>query len=210
MFGSLNHAGIKASSKLMGLEPKDVLHPSNLGKLNGAINSSPNAKLAHIANGNFNGPVGLAAALALADYDYGISIEAYNAATSAADATLALAAAFDLIATAPTAQQLVEAEELTNGMTEPNLDEIIDAEAAITADGPTLEDVTAAEAGILSAYKGTLSDEDTAKVLEAVRKSLPTSDQISEVLPAEEIIDETPIEDSSAIIDDASAVAEES
>jgi len=59
------------------------LHPHDLGKLNGALNSSPNAKLAHIRNGNFNGPVGLAAALAVADYQAGeidtASIEAAQA-----------------------------------------------------------------------------------------------------------------------------------
>ena len=47
----------------------DPLHPSNLGKLNGAINSSPNAKAAHIANGQYasgKGPVSLAAAPAVA------------------------------------------------------------------------------------------------------------------------------------------------
>lgn len=45
-------------------------HPSNLGKMNGAKNSSAQSKLAHIKNGNFNGPVGIAAAYALANYDY--------------------------------------------------------------------------------------------------------------------------------------------
>ncbi|WP_295317333.1 hypothetical protein, partial [Roseobacter sp.] len=73
-------------------------HPSNMGKMNGAINSSPNAKLAHIRNGNFNGPVGIAAAYAVADAQYADAAEAY----ADADATIAklgpLADAYDYVA----------------------------------------------------------------------------------------------------------------
>ncbi|WP_335585972.1 hypothetical protein [Falsihalocynthiibacter arcticus] len=61
---------------------KSFDHPSNLGKMNGAINSSPQAKLAHIKNGNFNGPVGIAAAYALADYDYDTAHTDYEEAQS--------------------------------------------------------------------------------------------------------------------------------
>lgn len=42
------------------------LHPSQLGNMNGALNANVNAVLAHIRNGNTNGPVGLVAALAVA------------------------------------------------------------------------------------------------------------------------------------------------
>ena len=45
------------------------MHPSNLGNMNGALNANENAILAHIRNGNTNGPVGLMAALAAADYN---------------------------------------------------------------------------------------------------------------------------------------------
>ena len=58
---------------------KGALHPSNLGKLNGAINSSPRAKEAHIANGQYakgTGPVSLAASLAVADYTYAKALNA--------------------------------------------------------------------------------------------------------------------------------------
>ncbi|NKB54453.1 MAG: hypothetical protein GKR97_19980 [Rhizobiaceae bacterium] len=54
-----------AVPKTRPLSIVDPRHPRNLRKLNGALNSNPRAKLAHILNENFNGPVGLAAALAL-------------------------------------------------------------------------------------------------------------------------------------------------
>ena len=42
------------------------MHPSELGNMNGALNANINAVLAHIKNGNTNGPVGHLAALAVA------------------------------------------------------------------------------------------------------------------------------------------------
>lgn len=42
------------------------MHPSELGNMNGALNANINAVLAHIRNGNTNGPVGHLAALAVA------------------------------------------------------------------------------------------------------------------------------------------------
>jgi hypothetical protein len=45
---------------------KDLMHPSNLGKMNGPMNASINAVMAHIKNGNTNGPMGAFAALAVA------------------------------------------------------------------------------------------------------------------------------------------------
>lgn len=46
---------------------KGPMHPSNLGNMNGALNANTNALLAHIRNGNTNGPVGVLAALAVAN-----------------------------------------------------------------------------------------------------------------------------------------------
>jgi len=45
------------------------LHPSALGNMNGALNADINAVMAHMENGNFNGPVGHMAAIALASVD---------------------------------------------------------------------------------------------------------------------------------------------
>jgi len=44
------------------------MHPSDLGNMNGAYHANINAVLAHIRNGNTNGPVGLMAELAVADH----------------------------------------------------------------------------------------------------------------------------------------------
>ena len=43
------------------------MHPSDLGNMNGALNANINAVLAHVRNGNTNGPVGHMALLAVAD-----------------------------------------------------------------------------------------------------------------------------------------------
>ncbi len=43
-----------------------TMHPSELGNMNGALNANMNAILAHVRNGNTNGPVGHMAALAVA------------------------------------------------------------------------------------------------------------------------------------------------
>ncbi len=51
-----------ASAKLT-----DPMHPSKMGNMNGALNANINAVLAHIRNGNTNGPVGHLAALAVAN-----------------------------------------------------------------------------------------------------------------------------------------------
>ena len=57
-----------ARSSAKAIAKSDPMHPSNLGNMNGALNANENAILAHIRNGNTNGPVGLMAALAVADY----------------------------------------------------------------------------------------------------------------------------------------------
>jgi hypothetical protein len=100
----------------------DPLHPSKLAKLNGAVKSSPNAKAAHIANGQFlkgTGPVSLAAALAVADYDFARAQAAYSEDLAAARATLSLAeaitAAQDTVnAGAPSPEDVAAAQALLN------------------------------------------------------------------------------------------------
>ena len=46
----------------------DLMLPKNLGKMNGPMNANVNALIAHIKNGNTNGPIGGMAALAVAGY----------------------------------------------------------------------------------------------------------------------------------------------
>lgn len=67
----------------------EVLLPSQLGNMNGALNANINAVLAHIRNGNGNGPVGHIATLAAA-----------SAAADGAQEVLDRAALFDAIESA--------------------------------------------------------------------------------------------------------------
>lgn len=93
---------------------KGLLHPSNLGKLNGMINSSPNAKLAHIRNGNFGSTVGLAAAMAVAEFEFDQILDDYEVALAVVSdpETAELLDAFDLINGAPTPEEIADAEEV--------------------------------------------------------------------------------------------------
>ncbi|MBW4707717.1 hypothetical protein KX928_07950 [Roseobacter sp. YSTF-M11] len=192
-------------------QTKGALHPSNLGKLNGAINASPNAKAAHIANGNFNGPVGIAAALALADYNLDAATGAYAAAQDALDLAEALTQAQALIDNAPTAQETEAAKEiladpsatqaeiaaatetlaypdtteaaaLIAGTPRPDDEALAEAQAIVHAGPPDADGVITAETAVLDAYKGTLTEEDAAKVLDAVRAANPTDDAIAAAL----------------------------
>jgi len=93
-------------------------HPSNLGKMNGAVNSSEQAKLAHMKNGNFNGPVGVAAYYALEDYNYYAAEKEYEIAQSVIEKFGDLAKAYELIegvedgSIAATPEAIQEAREL--------------------------------------------------------------------------------------------------
>ncbi|WP_353471679.1 hypothetical protein PVT71_10225 [Salipiger sp. H15] len=123
---------------------KGPMHPSNLGKLNGALNSSPRAKEAHIANGNYGigaGPVGLAAALAVADYDLDRALASRDAIVAAED-TLALAEAFDLVANRPTEAEIADAQDV---LADPEATDEAKALAQEVLDYP---DTSAAEAVI--------------------------------------------------------------
>ena len=72
LFGSLigeerrkPKASKQASAKLVSKKhsKNSEFHPSELGNMNGALNANVNAVLAHLRNGNTNGPVGQVAAL---------------------------------------------------------------------------------------------------------------------------------------------------
>lgn len=82
---SANPSKVQNSAKAGKLDG-DALHPSELGNMNGALNANINAVLAHIRNGNGNGPVGHIAALAAA-----------SAAADGAQNVLDRAALFDAI-----------------------------------------------------------------------------------------------------------------
>lgn len=78
---------------------KDPMHPSNLGKMNGPLNANVNALIAHVKNGNTNGPIGGMAALAVAGY----------AAEGAAE-TIALNEQFEMLDTLLVDNGYVDAE----------------------------------------------------------------------------------------------------
>ncbi|MFY0691481.1 MAG: hypothetical protein JXR14_06095 [Paracoccaceae bacterium] len=106
-------ASAKTTSRAPAVASRPVkgpLHPSNLGNLNGALNSSPNAKLAHIRNGNFSGPVGLAAALAVADYQYATDLTEFTDA----QAVLDLAQAYAVIENAPSETDIADAQAVVD------------------------------------------------------------------------------------------------
>lgn len=67
------------------------MHPSDLGNMNGALNANINAVLAHVRNGNTNGPVGHMALLAVADANVAEARETVALGEQYADLEAALA-----------------------------------------------------------------------------------------------------------------------
>lgn len=187
----------------------DLMHPSNLGKLNGAINSSPNAKAAHIANGQYakgTGPVSLAAALAVADYEFSLVSEDYAQAVE----TAALADAFDTL-DGLSPEQIADAERLvddvdtddngvisdeerkfaidnsTDGLTAEDIDNAEEVASAVEAtEGKTEPDASDAEAARDTVQKGTnLTDAEDALLAE-YKGDLPASEDPEVRLSEEE------------------------
>ena len=182
----------------------DATAPNKMGKLNGAHNSSPQAKAAHIANGQYlkgTGPVSLAANLAVADYYFNDLMGEDN--TLSPGDVKSIDDAFDLRDTSD-----LTLEEAQTVLNDPNsspdeLEEAQDVKNAYDlttdADGedidrPTSEQVDAAttvhdaEDGLLEHYKGDFSeDEDLAMeqrddVLGSVRESNPDDGAIESAL----------------------------
>ena len=170
------------------------LKPNELGKMNGALNASVNAVLAHIKNGQTtNGPVGLMAGLAVADAgsaaasaavagliaeqqgytDLQTAVTAagyptvadYLAAKAAGTATAAQTAAVDPLIAAVGG---TDATGLGLANTPPTPEEIAAAEAEAVA---ALGSVTAAETGIAEAWN---KDGDIDTLLSELRGRLST------------------------------------
>ncbi|UWR05588.1 hypothetical protein K3740_20200 (plasmid) [Ruegeria conchae] len=219
----------KPQSKKTKIVDDGTLAPRNLGKLNGAINSSINAKLAHIANGQYAkgaGPVSLAAGLAVADANFNhVMGEDYT--LSPADLK-DVAAAYDYLDTASMTLEEAEkvlADEMANpGVTDP--EDLADAQAVKDAhdailndDGnaierPTEDQLAAAEAvhdaeaSLLGHYKGDFSEDDVLaaeqqeRVLDAVRSSNPDAEAVKATLDATDSeADHASSEDNDEIID---------
>ena len=159
------------SAKVAGATPKQRpekgdMHASSLGKMNGALNANVNAIIAHVKNGNTNGPIGGMAALAVAGY----------AAEGAAE-TIALAEEFAALDQAlidagfvddegaPDLQAYLDSLEGVEGQGEitaieeaiageegaPTLEEALSGEVNMVQDFETLEDYLAYRDGTAGA-----------------------------------------------------------
>lgn len=192
------------------------MHPSELGKMNGALNANINAVLAHIRNGQTDkGPVGLLAGLAIADAEAAAILEEATQLQDLADAfdTLDSELEFQDFATVEdyleakadgtaTEEQMAALDpliEATGGTTDdglalaetaPTPDEILAAEEAAQIEADALVD--GAEAAILDAWN---KDGDEDALLAALRARLALDQDAiaaaiaeTEVIPEEEII----------------------
>jgi hypothetical protein len=212
-----------------------TLHPSQLGKMNGAMNANINAVLAHIRNGQTTkGPVGLLAGLAIAD--------AGAAEGAAAAELLTLAAAFDDLDTAVADAGFASVEEYlqakADGTLTPeqeaaaeDIDSLIAAVGGTAEDGltlastpPTEEEILAAEEAAAASAQSVADaeqaigdawnkDGDLAALLAQLREKLaPYQDQISaavaETSQVEDPAELLPEEDSAELLPEGALVIE--
>ena len=156
------------------------MRPNELGSMNGALNANINAVLAHIRNGNTNGPVGALAGLAVADHDASgaqdvVDLGAQHTALDAALADAGYETLADYEAAAETegfepVPAIDEALEALGDAVDdepPTAEEIAEAEAALAALGD-------AEANVFAAWNKSdaATDEEKAALLEALRDRL--------------------------------------
>lgn len=155
-------------------------HPSNLGKMNGAINSSPQSKLAHIKNGNFNGPVGIAAAYALANYDYENASVDYEEAQKLIHELEPLAEAYDYAAGYDTAVE--ELARLDAEGVDPTSEEYMKVAAAADLDTYQSAVDTIDEAETAAIEDGTTVTEESvdAQLAEATAVEEPDAIELEE------------------------------
>ncbi|MCB1357090.1 MAG: hypothetical protein KDK53_11540 [Maritimibacter sp.] len=173
-------SGNVTPAKAAAVEPETAdgelaLRPNQLGSMNGAMHANINAVLAHIRNGNTNGPVGALAGLAVADHD---AAEAEGVIETAAvfetlDETLE-AAGYDTLQdyldSGETDGDIDAALAALGDLTEedrPSEDEITEAQDAIDA-------LPEAEAAIFDAWNksGEATEEEKAALLDALRDRL--------------------------------------
>ncbi|MEP4389547.1 MAG: hypothetical protein ABJ344_12150 [Sulfitobacter pontiacus] len=189
----------------------DPLHPSNLGKLNGAINSSPNAKAAHIANGQYasgKGPVSLAAALAVADYTYGEALGRYETDHASAQETLGLVEALEeanavVTRAEESVQELSDAQAI---LADPNAftpQEVADAQGTVDAANEAVQELADAQAVL--ADPDAFTPEEVTTAQETVDASTDTVQQVED---AADFIDENPAP-SEEEIDEANNIVED-
>lgn len=159
--------------------PRDIKtfdDPSNLGKMNGAINSSAQSKLAHIQNGNFNGPVGIAAAYALANYDYDHAFADYEDAQALIEELEPLSDAYDYTANYDAAAEKLSRLDAEGA--DPNSEEYIIVAAAADADVYQSALDTIDEAEAVAIDDGTTVTEESVDALLAEASAVEEPDSI--------------------------------
>jgi hypothetical protein len=159
------------------------MHPRELGNMNGALNANINAVLAHIRNGNTNGPVGGFAALAVADAAFA-SVDGDRVLKEEALADLLDKAGYDsvreyqeaLVSDKDPAEEIPELDAAIEALGDdvnvedswttwrPDPDSVIAAQEAF-------DDRVAAEAGLLSTWNKNL-DADPDLVTDAEQQLL--------------------------------------
>lgn len=157
---------------------KDPMHPSNLGNMNGALNANINAVLAHVRNGNTNGPVGHLAALAVA-----------NVNAEGAQDVVDLNADYEALATLLGDQTVQEYLDQRNGVEDPAVEAaLMDLEGLTEEDAGYDDAVAALESALggrtLEEYEAERAgDGGSADIDEAI--ALVGGDPVNGVLPPE-------------------------
>ncbi|MEZ5798628.1 MAG: hypothetical protein R3D63_14805 [Paracoccaceae bacterium] len=153
----------------VAVDGTETLHPSELGKMNGAMHANINAVLAHIRNGQTtNGPVGLLAGLAIADAAAAESLGDIQAMEDLAAAHTALN---DGLGTAGYATLDDYLAAKADGTATPEdiaaIDGLIDGAGGLTEDGtalattaPTDEELAEAHAAASGDAEGLAAAED--------------------------------------------------
>lgn len=125
LFGKITGQATASAKKT---QTEGEMHPSQLGKMNGALNANVNALIAHVKNGNTNGPIGGMAALAVAGY--------------AADGAAEIIARYEDFAAL---DQLLIDNGYVDADGSPDLQAYLDALEGVAGNGinPTIEDAIA-------------------------------------------------------------------
>ena len=162
------------------LDGEVALRPNQLGSMNGAMNANINAVLAHIRNGNTNGPVGALAGLAVAEHNAAEAETLLETAGDFAALDEALEAAgyedlqtyLDSGETDGNVDAAIAALGDAAGTEPPTEEEIAEAEAALAA-------LPEAETAIFDAWNksGSATEEEKQALLDALRDRLDGEDE---------------------------------
>ena len=178
-------SGNVTPAKAAAVEPETAdgelaLRPNQLGSMNGAMHANINAVLAHIRNGNTNGPVGALAGLAVAEHNAAEAETLLETAGDFAALDEALEAAgyedlqtyLDSGETDGDVDAAIAALGDAAGTEPPTEEEIAEAEAALAA-------LPEAETAIFDAWNksGSATEEEKQALLDALRDRLDGEDE---------------------------------